>query len=106
MANNLRDIPTDTLAGKRTLAVRLGAPRSRGLLIATVVVALLTPSFGALLGDLPALSALTLITLPLAIPPLRTVWVAEGRALVPALIGLTRLELVFGVVLAGALLAS
>jgi 1,4-dihydroxy-2-naphthoate polyprenyltransferase len=106
MANNLRDIPTDTLAGKRTLAVRLGAARSRGLLIATVVVALLTPSLGALLRDLPALTALTLITLPLAIPPLRTVRAAEGRALVPALIGLTRLELVFGVVLAGALLAS
>jgi 1,4-dihydroxy-2-naphthoate octaprenyltransferase len=106
MANNLRDIPTDTVAGKRTLAVRLGAARSRGLLIATVGVALLTPALGALLRDLPALTALTLITLPLAIPPLRTVRTAEGRALVPALIGLTRLELVFGVVLAGALLAS
>jgi 1,4-dihydroxy-2-naphthoate octaprenyltransferase len=106
MANNLRDIPTDAVAGKRTLAVRLGAARSRGLLIATVGVALLTPSLGALLRDLPALTALTLITLPLAISPLRTVRTAEGRALVPALIGLTRLELVFGVVLAGALLAS
>jgi 1,4-dihydroxy-2-naphthoate octaprenyltransferase len=106
MANNLRDIPTDTVAGKRTLAVRLGAARSRGLLIATVGVALLTPALGALLRDLPALTALTLITLPLAISPLRTVRTAEGRALVPALIGLTRLELVFGVVLAGALLAS
>jgi hypothetical protein len=31
---------------------------------------------------------------------------AEGRALVPALIGITRLQLLFGVVLAGALLAS
>jgi 1,4-dihydroxy-2-naphthoate octaprenyltransferase len=106
MANNLRDIPTDAVAGKRTLAVRLGAARSRGLLIATVGVALLTPALGALLRDLPALTALTLITLPLAISPLRTVRTAEGRALVPALIGLTRLELVFGVVLAGALLAS
>jgi 1,4-dihydroxy-2-naphthoate octaprenyltransferase len=106
MANNLRDIPTDTLAGKRTLAVRLGAGRSRGLLVATVAVALVLPSLGALLRDLPALAALTLITVPLAVPPLRVVRVAEGRALVPALIGFTRLELVFGVVLAGALLAS
>ena len=31
VANNLRDIPTDVLAGKRTLAVRLGAERTRGL---------------------------------------------------------------------------
>jgi 1,4-dihydroxy-2-naphthoate polyprenyltransferase len=106
MVNNLRDIPTDTVAGKRTLAVRLGAERSRMLLIATIAVALVLPSVGALFRSLPALAALTLITIPLAVPPLRTVRVAEGRALVPALLGITRLQFVFGVILAGALLAS
>jgi len=106
MANNLRDIPTDTLAGKRTLAVRLGAARSRRLLVATVVVALVLPALGALLRDLPPLTGLSLLTGVLAVPPLRTVAVASGRALVPALIGLTRLELVFGVVLTTALLVS
>jgi 1,4-dihydroxy-2-naphthoate polyprenyltransferase len=106
MANNLRDIPTDTLAGKRTLAVRLGAAWSRELLIATVLIALVVPALGALFRGLPPLTALTLITVALAISPLRTVRVADGRALVPALIGLTRLDLVFGVVLAAALLAS
>jgi 1,4-dihydroxy-2-naphthoate octaprenyltransferase len=106
MANNLRDIPTDSLAGKRTLAVRLGAQRSRVLLVVTVAVAVAMPSIGALVRSLPWLTLLTLITIPLAIAPLRVVRAAEGRALVPALIGLTRLELVFGVVLAGTLLAS
>ena len=106
MVNNLRDIPTDSAVGKRTVAVRLGAQRSRTLLIAVVVLALLLPTTGALGGALPWLVALTLVTIPLAVPPLQVVRTAQGRALVPALIGITRLQLVFGVLLAGALLAS
>jgi 1,4-dihydroxy-2-naphthoate octaprenyltransferase len=106
MANNLRDIPTDTLAGKRTLAVRLGAARSRDLLVAMVAIALVLPALGALLRELPPLTALSALTAMLAVAPLRTVRKAEGRALVPVLIGLTRLELVFGIVLTAALLAS
>jgi len=106
MVNNLRDIPTDSAVGKRTLAVRLGAARSRTLLVAVVVIALLLPSIGAVVRSLPWLVVITLVTIPLAIGPLRVIRSAEGRALVPALIGITRLQLVFGIVLAGALLAS
>jgi 1,4-dihydroxy-2-naphthoate polyprenyltransferase len=40
VANNLRDIPTDTQTGKITLAVRLGDTRTRVLYQALVVVAL------------------------------------------------------------------
>ena len=39
VVNNLRDIPTDTAAGKRTLAVRLGDPRTRSLFVGLVVAA-------------------------------------------------------------------
>ncbi|MEV7430071.1 MULTISPECIES: 1,4-dihydroxy-2-naphthoate polyprenyltransferase [unclassified Nocardioides] len=39
VANNLRDIPTDTVAGKRTLAVRLGDRSTRLLYAALVAVA-------------------------------------------------------------------
>jgi 1,4-dihydroxy-2-naphthoate octaprenyltransferase len=106
MVNNLRDIPTDGAVGKRTLAVRIGAQRSRALLVATIVIALLLPSIGAAVRSLPWLVVITLLTTPLAIMPLRVIRSAEGRALVPALIGITRLQLLFGVVLAGALLAS
>jgi 1,4-dihydroxy-2-naphthoate octaprenyltransferase len=106
MVNNLRDIPTDSAVGKRTLAVRLGAQRSRTLLVAIVVIALILPTVGALVRSLPWPVAVTLVTIPLAIGPLRVIRTAEGRGLVPALISITRLQLVFGVVLAGALLAS
>jgi 1,4-dihydroxy-2-naphthoate polyprenyltransferase len=106
MVNNLRDIPTDTAVGKRTLAVRIGARSSRALLVVIVVIALVLPTVGAAVHALPWTVALTLLTLPLAVAPLRVVRAAEGRALVPALIGITRLQLVFGLVLAGALLAS
>ncbi|HEX4190085.1 MAG TPA: 1,4-dihydroxy-2-naphthoate polyprenyltransferase [Marmoricola sp.] len=41
VANNLRDIPTDTLAGKRTLAVKLGDVWTRRLYSILAVVALL-----------------------------------------------------------------
>src|SRR5690606_22416362 len=39
VTNNLRDIPTDTAARKRTLAVRLGDTRTRALFVALVVAA-------------------------------------------------------------------
>ena len=43
VANNLRDIPTDTVAGKTTLAVRLGDRRTRGFYTLLVAVALVMP---------------------------------------------------------------
>jgi 1,4-dihydroxy-2-naphthoate octaprenyltransferase len=39
VANNLRDIPTDSASGKRTLAVRLGDRRTRGLYACLTIVA-------------------------------------------------------------------
>ncbi|MBU2695035.1 1,4-dihydroxy-2-naphthoate polyprenyltransferase [Pimelobacter sp. 30-1] len=57
VANNLRDIPTDTVAGKMTLAVRLGDRRTRvfyGVLVALAAVALVAvaalTTWWALLG--------------------------------------------------------
>src|SRR5690606_22707455 len=50
MVNNLRDIPTDVLAGKRTLAVRLGDRRARRLyaaMLAGAMVAGLVCAFWA-----------------------------------------------------------
>jgi 1,4-dihydroxy-2-naphthoate polyprenyltransferase len=65
VVNNLRDIPTDALAGKRTLAVRLGEQRTVNLLTSLVWAAIaFAPLLALLLGHPGPL--LALIALPLA----------------------------------------
>ncbi len=98
VANNLRDIPTDRTTGKKTLAVRLGDPRSR-LLYAALLV---TPFVLAvvLTASRPG-ALLALAALPLAVGPLRLVrGGANGHDLVPVLQQTGRLQLAYSVLLA------
>jgi 1,4-dihydroxy-2-naphthoate polyprenyltransferase len=95
MVNNLRDIRTDAVAGKRTLAVIIGDARSR---LAYVLFLLVPFAFAAGIAAARPLTLLTLLALPLTAPPIRAV---RGGAIGPALIrtlGQTgRVQLVFGV---------
>jgi 1,4-dihydroxy-2-naphthoate polyprenyltransferase len=106
VANNLRDIPTDRVAGKRTLAVVLGEERTRllyTLLIGAAFVALVAL---ALATSLAALAGLVFL-LPV-VPAVRLVLTGtSGRALVPVLARTGLAELLWGAgVLLGLLLAS
>ncbi len=105
VANNLRDVPTDTVAGKRTLAVRLGEPRTRALyalLLGAAVVALLGV---ALATDLWALLALAFLV-PAGRALHRVTGGAGGSDLVPALQLTGVAELLYGAgLLAGLLVA-
>jgi len=97
MINNLRDIGSDAEVGKRTLAVRLGDARSRAVYIASLLV-----PFAVALALTPArpLAALTVLALPLAWGPIKTVRSgASGRALLSALGQTGRLQLAFGAAL-------
>lgn len=97
VANNLRDIPTDAAAGKRTLAVRLGNARTRALYIGLLLVA-----WFAILPILWSQTwvALTFLALPLAFQPLRAVFGGvTGMALLPVLRNTGRLELAYGLLL-------
>jgi 1,4-dihydroxy-2-naphthoate polyprenyltransferase len=111
LANNLRDIATDGVAGKKTLVVRVGRRAGGYVYVACVVVPFVATTLWALgslvsVGDpwRAAAALLPLLALPLVVAPVRTVVSdAAGRALLPVLAQTGRLQLVFGVLLAGSL---
>jgi 1,4-dihydroxy-2-naphthoate polyprenyltransferase len=98
VTNNLRDIPGDTVSGKRTLAVRLGEARTRALYLALVIgaaicVIVLTVTYSKS-------AVLALASFALAVTPVRIVMSgARGRDLIAALKGTGTLVLVYGIVL-------
>jgi 1,4-dihydroxy-2-naphthoate octaprenyltransferase len=109
VVNNVRDLETDRRAGKRTLAVRMGRDRSRGLYAAMVYGAFVTAQIPWIAGsdELSPWLLLTLASLPLAPPLVRTVRQrTDGPSLNGALGGTGLLQLVFCSLLAAGILAS
>ena len=100
VVNNLRDIPGDTVAGKRTLAVRLGDRRTRWLYVALLVGAFVcVPPVAGLSGRL--LGAVALVAVLAAQRPVVAVLGgAAGRDLIPVLGDTGRVQLIFGVLFA------
>jgi len=104
LANNIRDVPTDRDAGKRTLAVRVGAARARRLYVACLAGAYVAV---AIVTVLHPWAALAFVSAPLAWRPARLV--VTGRAppqLVAALVGTARLEVVLAALLAVGLVVA
>ena len=102
VVNNLRDIAGDAAAGKRTLAVRIGAPATRGTYVACrlgpFVVAAVVAAF------FRPWALLTLLAVPLALVPARSVLSgAEGRDLVTVLGRTGRVQLAVAVLLTAGL---
>jgi 1,4-dihydroxy-2-naphthoate polyprenyltransferase len=108
LVNNIRDADTDRRAGKRTLAVRLGRARARALFVGCIAVAYLAVPLVALFGrDISPLVLLALLSLPLAVPLIRTVRErTDGASLNQALAKTGMLLAVFSVLLSIGLLAS
>ncbi len=99
LANNLRDLYTDRAAGKRTLAVRIGAPAARQVFLCCLALALAWPL--ALAVTAPG-ALVALLAAPLAVSPMRTVArpEADAPALVGALVATARFQLVLSALLA------
>lgn len=97
VVNNLRDIPSDTEAGKRTLAVRMGDHASRVFFASLIGVSVV--AVGVIALDYP-LALIALVALLAAVPAVRAVGGgATGRALVPALASTGIYLLAYGVLL-------
>jgi len=105
VVNNLRDIDTDALAGKRTLAVRLGRRGSQAEYLVLVAAAGIAPALGVVLfgWPAPALAASVLVAALTVRPARRVLGFTQPRELLPALAETARAVAVYGVVLGVAL---
>ncbi|MDF2733080.1 MAG: menA, partial [Desertimonas sp.] len=93
--NNLRDIPTDEVAGKRTLAVRLGDQRTRWLYVALIVATFVALVVSAAIWRPAALIGLGAVVFARA-PVRQVVGGTRGPALIGVLGATGRLQLAFG----------
>lgn len=100
--NNLRDIETDAAAGKRTLATRIGRPRTRQLLVALFVAAFAAAVIAAFFVPY---ALLVLLAIPLAWSAAQIAMTTpDPRSLVTALKRAAMTELVYALLFALAML--
>jgi 1,4-dihydroxy-2-naphthoate polyprenyltransferase len=105
VVNNVRDIDTDRRAGKRTLAVRVGRGKARRLF--TLMIAFAYIALIGIVFELSAWVLLPLLTIPLAVPLVRTVSTrTDGASLNGALADTGRLLAVFSLLLSVGVLVS
>jgi 1,4-dihydroxy-2-naphthoate octaprenyltransferase len=104
VVNNLRDIPTDRAAGKRTLAVTFGEGFAKAEYVVLLGVAAVVPIVLVVLSLAGPPVLLALVALVLAIGPLRTVLALgpgdDRRTMNPVLRATARLSLAYAVLFA------
>jgi 1,4-dihydroxy-2-naphthoate octaprenyltransferase len=107
VANNLRDIPTDELTGKRTLAVRLGDAKTRELYRACIVIGFFMPLAMNFAETGPEGAFIGLFAILSARRPLQAVRTgATGPDLIPVLGETARMLLLFAGMLSVAIWLS
>lgn len=104
VVNNLRDIDTDRVTGKKTLAVRLGVRGTQIEYLLLLIASYAVPLVMWWLGGTTPWVMLAWLSIPLAIFLWRQILREKGRALNIALAGTARLELVYGMLLSAGLI--
>ena len=100
--NNLRDLPKDALANKKTLAVRIGDKNARRMFVGLIVLAHLTALLAIFITPW---SIATIIFLPISVKISQNVMNgAQGPTLIPVLGKVGKLQLMIAATLAIALL--
>lgn len=100
VVNNIRDIRTDSAAGKRTLAVRLGRRFSEIQYLVIVVAALLYPLVFFVLTGKHAPAIMAAAALIPAIPLIRSVFKHDGTSLNDTLAGTGKLLAIYAILFA------
>ncbi len=108
VANNLRDLETDSRSGKRTLAVLIGPHRTRRLYMVLMLGPFVVIGIGAVVGVTPPATAFAVFLTPFAGPLIRTIsGSTDPGKLIAVLAGTARLQLLTGaMVAAGAAIGS
>jgi len=104
VANNLRDLETDTAVGKRTLAVRLGRNGSRVEFALLIALGFTIPVLGVSLYEWPTAALIAVGAGVAAVSPLTLIMTREDpQELIPALAGTARMVGLYGLLLASGL---
>ena len=106
VVNNLRDVKTDRVAGKRTIAVRLGEGSAKAEYALLLIVSYLVPVAMWATGTANFWVILSWLSIPLAFPLWNILTHQEGRILNKVLGGTAQLELVYGLLFAIGLVLS
>jgi len=107
LTNNVRDIPSDITAGKKTLAVRLGDTKTRVLYQIAVVAGIGISIAMSLITNGPTLAWLAISAGFVASEPIRIIRSgAKGKALIPVLAGTGKTLFVFSLIISFAIANS
>jgi len=107
LANNVRDIPSDIVAGKKTLAVRLGDAKTRALFVLTVMVGIGISIAMSLIEKGPTLAWVAVSAGFIAVEPIKVIRSgAQGKALITVLAGTGKTLFVFSLILSFAIANS